>query len=93
MNFERIDNARAVLNQYITHYENKLETMKGSGIKRKRGGNVEFFNNLKQPLKKLELIVGEILAGNTSIQMRNTGMAILHMLLKTSIINKAQHNH
>ena len=90
MEYKRIDNARAVLNQYIKHYENKVEMMKGSGLK-KRGGNIVFFNDVKQLLKKLELIVGEILAGNTSIEMRNTGVAILDMLLKTSKINKAQH--
>ena len=90
MDYKRIDNARAVLNQYIKHYENKVKMMKGSGMK-KRGGNIVFFNEVKQLLKKLELIIGEILAGNTSIKMRNTGVAILDMLLKTSKINKAQH--
>ena len=30
-----------------------------------------FFYNPNQLLKKLELIIGEILAGNTSIDMRN----------------------
>ena len=90
MEYKRIDTARAVLNQYIKHYKNKVKMMKGSGLK-KRGGNVVFFNDVKQLLKKLELIVGEILAGNTSIEMRNTGVAILDMLLKTSKINKAQH--
>ena len=90
MDYKRIDNARAVLNQYIKHYGNKVKTMEGSGLK-KRGGNIVFFNDAKQLLKKLELIVGEILAGNTSIEMRNTGVAILDMLLKTSKINKAQH--
>ena len=90
MDYKRIDNVRAVLNQYIKHYENKVETIQGSGIK-KRGGNIVFFNDVKQLLKKLELIVGEISAGNTSIEMRNTGVAILDMLLKTSKINKAQH--
>ena len=90
MDYKRIDNARAVLNQYIKHYENKVKMMKGSGIK-KRGGNIVFFNDVKQLLKKLELIIGEILAGNTSIEMRNIGVAILDMLLKTSKINKAQH--
>ena len=90
LDYKRIDNARAVLNQYIKHYENKVKMMKGSGIK-KRGGNIVFFNDVKQLLKKLELIVGEISAGNTSIEMRNTGVAILDMLLKTSKINKAQH--
>ena len=90
MDYKRIDNARAVLNQYIKHYAIKVKTMEGSGLK-KRGGNIVFFNDVKQLLKKLELIVGEILAGNTSIEMRNTGVAILDMLLKTSKINKAQH--
>ena len=90
MEYKRIDNARAVLNQYIKHYENKVKMMKGSGIQ-KRGGNIVFFNDVKQLLKKLELIVGEIAAGNTSVEMRNMGVAILDMLLKTSKINKAQH--
>ena len=90
MKFKRIDNARAVLNQYIDHYKNKVEMMQGSGLK-KRGGNIVFFNDVKQLLKKLELIVGEILAGNTSIEMRNMGVAILDTLLKSSTINKAQH--
>ena len=90
MEYKRIDNAFTVLNQYIEHYKNKVKMMKGSGLK-KRGGNIVFFNDVKQLLKKLELIVGEILAGNTSIEMRNTGVAILDMLLKTSKINKAQH--
>ena len=90
MDYKRIDNASAVLNQYIKHYANKVKMMEGSGLK-KRGGNIVFFNDVKQLLKKLELIVGEISAGNTSIEMRNTGVAILDMLLKTSKINKAQH--
>ena len=90
LEYKIIDDARNVLNQYIEYYKNKVKMMKGSGLK-KRGGNIVFFNDVKQLLKKLELIVGEILAGNTSIEMRNTGVAILDMLLKTSKINKAQH--
>ena len=90
MDYKRFGDAGAVLNQYIKHYENKVEMMKGSGLK-KRGGNIVFFNDVKQLLKKLELIVGEILAGNTSIEMRNMGVAILDTLLKSSTINKAQH--
>ena len=42
MEYKRINNARAVLNQYIKHYENKVKMMQGSGLK-KRGGNVVFF--------------------------------------------------
>ena len=90
LKYKRIDNARAVLNQFMKHYGNKVKMMEGSGLK-KRGGNIVFFNDVKQLLKKLELIVGEILAGNTSIEMRNTGAAILDMLLRKSEINKAQH--
>ena len=90
LKYKRIDNARAVLNQYMKHYENKVKMMEGSGLK-KRGGNIVFFNDVKHLIKKLELIVGEILAGNTSIEMRNTGVAILDMLLRKSEINKAQH--
>jgi len=38
---KQIDDARVVLNQYSNHYENKIKTFKGLGIK-KRGGNVIF---------------------------------------------------
>ena len=93
---KRIDNTRVTLNEYIKHYDTKLKTMKGSGIKgrgrRQRGGNVVFFNDVKQLLKKLELIIGEVIAGNTSIQMRNTGVSILDMLLKMAKINRSQYN-
>ena len=92
----RIDNARDTLNEYILHYNSKVETIKGSGIKsrgiKRRGGNVIFFNDPKQLLKKLELIVGELIAGNTNIQMRNMGVNILDTLLRMSTINRPQYN-
>ena len=67
-----LENEMAALNKYIKDHEKKLELEKK--IRRKqRGGNVMFFNDVKQLLKKLELITGEVLAGNTSIQMRNMG--------------------
>ena len=88
---KRIDNARATLNEYINHYENKIETMKGSGMKKQKGGNVIFFNKPKELIKKLDLIIGEISAGNTSIDMRNMGVSILDTLLKMSTINRSQH--
>ena len=88
---KRIDNARATLNEYIKHYKNRIETKKGSGRKKRKGGNVIFFNKPKELLKKLDLIVGEILAGNTSIDMRNMGVSILDMLLKLSTINRSQY--
>lgn len=68
----------------------KQKGIQGSGMP-KRGGNVMFFNNPKQLFKKLELIIGEIMAGNTSIDMRNMGVTILDTLLRTSAINKAHH--
>ena len=93
---KRLDNTRAVLNKYKKLYENKLKTIKGSGIKgrgrKQRGGNVMFFNDVKQLLTKLELIICEVLAGNTSIQMRNTGVNILDTLLRMSTINRPQYN-
>ncbi|KAL9967138.1 hypothetical protein ACROYT_G025310 [Oculina patagonica] len=80
---KRINNARVALNDYIKHYESKAKTIKGSGIRKKqKGGNVIFFNDVKQLLKKLELIIGSINAGNTSVKMRNMGVAILDTLLK-----------
>ena len=91
---KRLDDARAVLNEYIKHHKTKLKTIKGSGIKgrrKQRGGNVMFFNDTKQLLKKLELIIGEVIAGNTSIQMRNTGVNILDTLLRMSTINRPQY--
>ena len=93
MENKRIDNARVTLNAYIKHYENKVKTMKGYGLRKKQiGGNVIFFNNPKQLLKKLELIIGEILAGNNSVKMRNTRVAILDTLLKASTSNKSQYD-
>ena len=81
---KRIDDARAVLNQYIKHYEKRREGIQGSGIRRKRRGSVMFFNNPKTLFKKLALIIGEIMAGNTSLKMRDMGVSILHTLLRTS---------
>ena len=91
----RLNNAGIILNEYIDYHRNKIKAIKGLGIKgrkRKRGGNVMFFNDVKQLLNKLELIIGEIIAGNTSIQMRNTGVNILDTLLRMSTINKPQYN-
>lgn len=87
---KRVSNARDVLAEYIKYYETEKEEMKGSGI-RKRSGNVMFFNKPKTLQKKLELIIGEIIASNTSTDMRNVGVPILGTLFTTSAKNKAQH--
>ena len=51
-----------------------------------------FFNNPTEMMKKLELIIGSKVAGNNSIELRNTGVALLDILLRNSILNKPQFN-
>ena len=91
-----IDDARKVLNDYINYNKNKLKSIKGSGLKRKttkRGGNASaVFINPNEAIKKLDLIVGSIVAGNNSIELRNTGVAILDILLRNYIISKDKYN-
>ena len=91
---KRIDNTKVTLNAYIKHYENKVKTIKGSGISRRKqkNGNVIFYNKPEELLKELELIIGERLAGNTSIKMRNMAVTILDTLLKMLTINRSQYS-
>ena len=49
-----------------------------------------FFNDPKKLLKKLEIIIGLKKVGNTSVELRNMGVAILDTLLKMFVINKQQ---
>ena len=79
-----ITDARIVLTDYINYNKQKLKNFKGSGLKKKikRGGQIQFFNNPVEMIKKLELITGSMAAGNNSIELRNTGVALLDILLK-----------
>ena len=90
------DDARKVLNDYINFNKNKLKIFKGSGLKgkkTKRGGNAAaVFINPQEAVKKLGLIVASIDAGNNSIELRNTGVAILDILLRNYIISKDKYN-
>ena len=89
---QRIDRSSRALNKYIKHYKAKQKTLTGSGVRRrKKGGTVRFFANPKELLQKLEVIIGSILAGNTNVGIRNTGVEILDLLLKEGVINKSQH--
>ena len=86
-----------VLTEYIKYNEQKLEKLKnikGSGLKKKtkKGGQVQFFNNPTEMIKKLEIIIGSMIAGNNSIELRNTGVALLDILLKNYILNRPQYN-
>ena len=91
-----IGDTRKVLTDYINNNKQKLESIKGSGLKRrkrgKKGGQIIFFNDPTEMMKKLELIIGSMLAGNNSIELRNTGVAILDMLLRNSVLNRPQYN-
>ena len=89
-----IQDTRKVLTDYINYNNQKLKNIKGSGLKKKtkRGGQVMFFNNPTEMMKKLELIIGSKVAGNNSIELRNTGVALLDILLRNSILNKSQYN-
>ena len=89
-----IQDTRKVLTDCIDYNNKKLKNIKGSGLKKKikRGGQVQFFNNPTEMIKKLELIIGSMVAGNNSIELRNTGVAILDILFKNSILNRLQYN-
>ena len=89
-----INNTRKVLTDYIDYNNQRLKNIKGSGLKKKtkKGGQVQFFNNPTEMIKKLELIIGSMVAGNNSIELRNTGVALLDILLKNSILNRSQYN-
>ena len=92
-----LQDTRKVLTDYMNYHQQKLQTLKsikGSGLKKKtkRGGQVMFFNNPTEMIKKLELIIGSMIAGNNSIELRNTGVALLDILLRNSILNKSQYN-
>ena len=87
---QRIDGSFQILNEYIKHYKRKTKQM-GSGLKRKKGGAISFFSNPKDLLQKLEVIIGSIVAGNTNVDIKNTGVGILDFLLKEGVINKFQH--
>ena len=89
-----IQDTRKVLTDYINYNDQRLKNIKGSGLKKKikRGGQVQFFNNPTEMIKKLELIIGSMVAGNNSIELRNTGVALLDILLKNSILNRSQYN-
>ena len=67
----------------------KMKSTKGSG--RRTGRGVYFYNDAKELLNKLTLIIGEMEAGNTSVKMRNMGQTILDTLLRAKDINRPQY--
>ena len=88
-----IQDTRKVLIDYMKYNNQQLKKIKGTGLKKKRGGaQVMFFNNPTEIMQKLELVIGSMAAGNNSIELRNTGVALLDILFRNSIINRSQYN-
>ena len=85
------DKFRGELNDYIKQYKFKSKSIKGYGVRSQRGREVYFYNDPNELLHKLTLIIGEMEAGNTSIEMRNMGVSILDALLKSKAMNKGQY--
>lgn len=71
----------------LEEYKKLLE----NGKKGKKGSGLRAYNNPQDLLKKLEIIISEIIAGYISRKMKNTAVSILDTLLKSKIINKSQH--
>ena len=79
---------------YKRYLRSQLKSITGSGLRRgQRGRGAYFFNDAKEMLQKLTLIIAEMEAGNTSIKMRNMGQTILDALLHANHLNKAQYRN
>ena len=50
-----------------------------------------YFNDAKEMLQKLTLIIAEMEAGNSSIKMRNMEQSIVDALLRSKHMNKQQY--
>ena len=89
---ENVSKREKEIKDYRKHYESKLKSITGSGLRRgQRGKGAYFFNDAKEMLQKLTLIIAEMEAGNTNIKMRNMGQTILDALLHANHLNKGQY--
>ena len=89
---ENVGRLEREIRDYRKHYESQLKNIKGSGLRRgQRGRGAYFFNDAKEMLQKLTLIIAEMEAGNTSIKMRNMGQTIVDALLHANHLNKGQY--
>ena len=90
--YENVGNREKAIRDYRKHYQSRLKNIKGSGLRRgQRGKGAYFFNDAKEMLQKLTLIIAEMEAGNTSVKMRNMGQTILDALLHANHLNKQQY--
>ena len=89
---ENVSKREKDIADYKTYLRSKRKSITGSGVRRgQRGRGAYFFNDAKEMLQKLTLIIAEMQAGNTSIKMRNMGQTILDALLHANHINKGQY--
>ena len=86
---DRSDKLQKEIKDYKKQYQSQFKSIKGSGLQRGRGAY--FFNDAKEMLQKLTLIIAEMEAGNTSVKMRNMGQTILDALLHENHLNKGQY--
>ena len=84
--YEESDRLQGAIRELKNITKQRMKSFKGKGQKGR--GGVVFYNNAKELLKKLAVILGEMEAGNTSIKMRNMGQTILDTLLEKKSINK-----
>ena len=84
---EKSDGLRKEINAYINHYKFKSKTIKGYGLRRGQEEEAPIF----LMMQKLTLIIAEMEAGNTSINMRNMGQTILDALFRSKHLNKQQY--
>ena len=75
----------------LNNLDLKANQSKVMGLKDSWGEESTLTMMLKNYLTKLTLIIGDIEAGNTSIEMRNMGVSVLDTLLRTKAMNKGQY--
>ena len=89
---ENVSKREKDIADYKTYLRSKRKSITGSGVRRgQRGRGAYFFNDAKEMLQKLTLIIAEMEAGNTSVKMRNMGQTILDALLHENHLNKGQY--
>ena len=84
--YEKSNRLQGPITKFKVKMKERMKSLKGKGTQKGRG--VVFYNNPQELLKKLAVILGEMEAGNTSLEMRNMGQTILDTLLKNKSINK-----
>ena len=77
--------------QYVWNMIIAVAFLKTNAIEICKVNYPTFYNDPKDLLSLLELIIGSIDAGNDNSKIKNRGMAILDELLKLGAISKDQH--